>query len=271
MSQSSETLVPVAPKPHPRGLSGAAALVPCRPPGQARERSRPAAEGGEVPWSLPEEVWDSLEPSGFYARRLRTPLLTLIAAGMAVAALPLFVLILAVNALLHGGLSRAFFLQERVGFRGRVFRVVKFRTMRDGDGDDGARVTRFGRFLRNCHLDELPQLIHVLRGEMSLIGPRPEMVSIESWAVRHVPGFNRRLALRPGITGWAQITQGYARAGNEAAYREKSRRNEDYLEHVSFLGDLGILVRTGLWMLRRRGWRWQDQARACSELSKSAR
>jgi lipopolysaccharide/colanic/teichoic acid biosynthesis glycosyltransferase len=118
-------------------------------------------------------------------------------------------------------LRRVLFAQTRVGWRGRLFVLYKFRTMVDGPGDDRARVTRFGRLLRNTHLDELPQLWNVLRGEMCLVGPRPEMLATERWAAERCPEFVERLVLPPGSPGCAQITQGYTDEGDEAAYREK--------------------------------------------------
>jgi lipopolysaccharide/colanic/teichoic acid biosynthesis glycosyltransferase len=174
------------------------------------------------------------------------------------------------NACVFRSLRRVLFLQQRVGRAGRVYTLVKFRTMREArggafeswqSGSEQLRVTRFGRWLRNTHLDELPQVWNVVRGEMSFIGPRPEMVEIEAWAEAHVPGFGRRLALKPGLTGLAQITQGYA-GQDVAAYAEKLRINEQYLQRVSLRTDLGILVRTVAWMLRGRGWQWKRQGSA---------
>jgi lipopolysaccharide/colanic/teichoic acid biosynthesis glycosyltransferase len=136
-----------------------------------------------------------------------------------------------------------------------VFVLWKFRTMRDGQGDDVARVTRLGRFLRNTHLDELPQLWNVLRGDMCLIGPRPEMLATERWAAEHCPGFSERLCLKPGLTGYAQISQGYTDSGDVAAYNAKRALNQRYLDELSFATDAAILVRTVAWMLRARGWR----------------
>jgi lipopolysaccharide/colanic/teichoic acid biosynthesis glycosyltransferase len=212
-----------------------------------------------VPWERPDAEWTQLEPRGLYAERLRTPVLmglTLLLLPLAMAvALPVFL----INAVLFGSARRAFFLQRRVGQRGEVFTLFKFRTMRDPEPGapncDRARVTTFGRFLRNTHLDELPQLLNVLRGEMALIGPRPEMLSVEGWACERWDDFSRRLVLRPGLTGLAQITQGYASDGDVAAYRRKYRLSMRYVGQVGLLLDLSILVRTAIWVLRRRGWR----------------
>jgi lipopolysaccharide/colanic/teichoic acid biosynthesis glycosyltransferase len=123
---------------------------------------------------------------------------------------------------------------------------------------DAARVTRFGTFLRNSHLDELPQLVNVVRGDMSLIGPRPEMVEIERWAESEIAGFGARLAVRPGITGHAQITQGYV-GRCRVGYEKKLALGLEYLANFGPRQDASILVRTLFWMAGRKGWRWQEQ------------
>ena len=245
-----------------RGSDASPRVDPAPAPSRRAQVARRAR--GE-PWERSPLEWDALAPSGIYAARLRPILLYGVAC---VAAVPAFVLcapLVLVNALLYGGLRNAIFVQDRVGLRGRVFAFFKLRTMREGTERDEERVTSFGRFLRNSHLDEVPQLWNVLRGDMCLIGPRPEMLSIERWAAREIPSFSRRLSLRPGITGLAQITQGYTRDGDVHAYRRKLALHRTYSRTISLRLDLVILARTVLWMLRRRGWRWRDQARsACS-------
>ena len=209
------------------------------------------------PWERPQEVWDALEPTNVYARRVRGPLLYSLALVLAVPACCLALPIVLVNWFVHRRLAHVLFSQERVGRHGRVFSILKFRTMLSEPGDDQSRVTRFGRFLRGTHLDELPQLLNVLAGDMALIGPRPEMVSIERWANERLPGFAERLVFRPGITGWAQITQGYTAAQDEAAYARKLAINSAYRERLSLGTDLEIVFRTALWMLLGRGWKWK--------------
>lgn len=208
--------------------------------------------------------WDEITPRGRYAGPGKRVLDLVVIAATLPITLPLLAMVAVLNALVVGP-RKVFFVQERSGLRGRTFRMLKFRTMRDdgtdafsswSGGKDEARVTRFGRFLRNCHLDELPQLVNVLRGEMSVIGPRPEMASIEEWANQRVPGFSRRLVIRPGITGHAQITQGYTGMDVEA-YAKKLEANEDYLRAISLEKDLWILWRTARWMLLGRGWQWR--------------
>lgn len=227
-------------------------------------RPRPARREERVG----EDPWDEV-PAGWYARRGKRALdLALLALALPLALVPALLVALA-NAVLFRDPRKVFFRQERLGLRGRRFSIVKFRTMREAsggamdswsNGHDQARVTRFGRFLRNTHLDELPQLYNVLRGDMQLIGPRPEMTEVDAWAREHVPGFERRLALRPGITGLAQIVQGYT-GRDPGAYRRKLALDALYIRRVSPALDAWILARTCVWVLRRRGWKsWQARA-----------
>ena len=150
------------------------------------------------------------------------------------------------------------FSQERVGLAGRLFRIHKFRTMRQTAGPaitagGDPRITRVGAFLRRTKLDEMPQLWNILCGEMDFIGPRPEMVEIHAWACEHVPAFAERTAVLPGVTGLAQVIQGYA-SRDEAQYRRKLALDRRYIERRSLRLDLEILLRTALWMARGRGW-----------------
>ena len=197
-----------------------------------------------------------------YAKWVRPGMLFVFSALLTCTLLPLGLAVALMNAVVLRDPRKVLFVQERCGLHGRPFRMLKFRTMRDldsgltaspGSAADIARVTRFGRFLRNTHLDELPQLINVLRGQMALIGPRPEMVSMEIWAQARVPGFGARLVIPPGLTGYAQITQGYAPQEVDA-YQRKLDLNLDYLERISLRTDVWILWRTLFWVLRGRGW-----------------
>lgn len=224
-----------------------------------------------IPASGENPDWSALAPCGWYARRGKRLLDVALLLSTLPIALPLALLVAIVNAATHRSIRKVFFTQPRVGLRNRVFSIVKFRTMKSArngamdswsKGGDHARVTAFGRFLRNSHLDELPQYFNILRGDMGFIGPRPEMVPVEAWACEHVPGFSRRLAMRPGITGWAQITQGYASCEVEA-YARKLELNDHYLRHLSFAMDFSILVRTMVWILRGRGRQW-NRAASCS-------
>jgi lipopolysaccharide/colanic/teichoic acid biosynthesis glycosyltransferase len=144
----------------------------------------------------------------------------------------------------------ALFSQERVGLNGRVFRLWKFRSMQHSPlpasaqfaQRDDPRITRLGRFIRRARLDELPQLWNVLVGDMSLIGPRPEQVQlVESFAAR-IHAYPYRHLVRPGLTGWAQVLQGYA--GNQEETAVKLSYDLYYLAHYSAALDLLILFKT---------------------------
>jgi lipopolysaccharide/colanic/teichoic acid biosynthesis glycosyltransferase len=140
------------------------------------------------------------------------------------------------------------FFQPRVGRRGRVFRMVKFRTMFRGAGGPSftttadPRVTRVGSYLRRCRLDELPQAINVLRGDMSWVGPRPEALTLDQQYVREIPHFALRGIIRPGVTGWAQVNQGYAHDHDEM--RSKLEYDLFYHKHCSLWLDVVIVLRT---------------------------
>ena len=261
-----------------RSRAGSAFELLSRPDGDAvaaatRDLDRDRPEPGDAerePWVLPATTWNALEPDSVYARRLRTPVLYLVTLAFVPLAFVLAAPIALVNAWLYGGLGRVLFLQERVGRRGRVYVIYKFRTMSDGEGmSDQARVTRFGRFLRNSHLDELPQFLNILRGEMCLIGPRPEMLETERWANTVRRGFAERLVLRPGITGWAQIQQGYANCGDREGYMRKAALNRQHRRGLTFASDVAILVLTVLWMLRMKGWNPGADYRRASSRARS--
>lgn len=141
------------------------------------------------------------------------------------------------------------FRQERAGHGERIFTMYKFRTMTDARGPDGEllpdeeRLTPFGEFLRSTSLDELPELWNVLRGEMSLVGPRPHLVR---FLPLYSPEQRRRHAVMPGITGWAQIN-----GRNNLSWQEKFRLDTWYVEHQSFGLDLRILALTVVKVLHR--------------------
>jgi exopolysaccharide biosynthesis polyprenyl glycosylphosphotransferase len=141
--------------------------------------------------------------------------------------------------------------QTRTGLHGAPFEMLKVRSMhadaeRDGNpkwatiNDD--RVTRFGRLLRRSHLDELPQLINILRGDMSFVGPRPERPAFVSELASRIPCYRLRHMMKPGLTGWAQINYPYSATIEET--RKKLAYDLYYLEHAGFLFDLFILART---------------------------
>jgi sugar transferase EpsL len=136
-----------------------------------------------------------------------------------------------------------FFRQLRPGRDGVPFELVKLRTMRDGAGSDAERLTPFGRWLRATSLDELPELVNVLRGEMSFVGPRPLLVE---YLGRYTPEQRRRHAVTPGITGWAQVN-----GRNAQSWEDRFALDLWYVDHWSLGLDLRILART-LWIVARR-------------------
>ncbi len=142
------------------------------------------------------------------------------------------------------------FIQSRVGLGGKNFRIYKFRSMRVSAESDGARfaasgddrVTRVGAFIRKARLDELPQLWNVLKGDMSLIGPRPEQRVFVDQFDREIPFYIYRHVVRPGLTGWAQVMQGYA--GDVDATRIKIQHDFYYIKHFSLWLDILIVFKT---------------------------
>jgi lipopolysaccharide/colanic/teichoic acid biosynthesis glycosyltransferase len=176
----------------------------------------------------------------------------LVAFVMGVILLPLIIVIGILVRLTSPG--PAFFLQERIGYQGRPFTVYKFRTMKTTvansiqerdlaitrDRDD--RITTIGRFLRMSRIDELPQILNILKGEMSWIGPRPEAAVLSRWYEQEIPFYRYRHIIRPGIAGWAQVCQGHVADIDDV----RSKLNYDfyYIKQYSPWIDLLIVVRT---------------------------
>jgi exopolysaccharide biosynthesis polyprenyl glycosylphosphotransferase len=143
------------------------------------------------------------------------------------------------------------YCQERAGEHGRTFTVYKFRSMRvdaekGGDPvwakDNDDRVTRVGRFIRKTRLDELPQLWNVIRGDMSFVGPRPERPFFVEQLAREIPYYQQRHAVKPGLTGWAQVKYQYGSSVEDAM--EKLRYDLYYIKHLSIALDLSIVFDT---------------------------
>ncbi len=163
-------------------------------------------------------------------------------------AIPLVFLALGVRLFLG---RPVFFRQERPGLNEKIFRMYKFRTMTDARGADGTllpdaeRMTRFGNFLRRTSLDELPELFNVLKGDMSLVGPRPLLV-------KYLPLYSaeqaRRHLIRPGMTGWAQVN-----GRNAISWEEKFAYDVWYVENYSFFVDLKIVLMTFVKVFAREG------------------
>jgi len=168
------------------------------------------------------------------------------------AAVGLLVLVIVTPMVLLGNLianrGPLFFKQRRVGHASTTFEIIKFRTMRihtpDGEwtADEDGRVTRWGRVLRRTHLDELPQVVNILRGDLSLVGPRPEQPRYVSELRAKIPFYDLRHLVRPGLTGWAQVKYPYGSTELDAL--EKLQYEFYYLRHQSLVLDLRIIGRT---------------------------
>jgi exopolysaccharide biosynthesis polyprenyl glycosylphosphotransferase len=211
---------------------------------------------GHVPLTEIDSAWFEcvLHPSFRPARSQRA--FDIVAGG--VLAL-MFLPVLAVLApLIRRDGGPVFFAQLRIGQDGRPFRLYKLRTMRYADEggsqrwaiSDDPRVTSVGRLLRRTHLDELPQLFNVLRGEMALVGPRPEQPELAARLEESVPFWRGRYRHKPGVTGWAQIRCGYAGSDDGSAW--KLAHDLYYLRHRSLILDAAILLQTASTLLFRK-------------------
>lgn len=202
---------------------------------------------------LSENSLGSLIPNVPYmaTKRLVDILATLLLLPFCLVAFPIIALAIKIDSR-----GNAFFIQDRVGFRGETFRMIKFRTMHERrpteedmapreyamtkSGDN--RITRFGWFLRKTRLDELPQILNVLRGEMSWIGPRPEAVELSRWYESELPFYSYRHIVRPGMTGWAQVNQGHVTDIDDVT--DKLRYDFYYVKNISLWLDLLIVLKT---------------------------
>ena len=150
------------------------------------------------------------------------------------------------------------YIQERVGLNERRFKIYKLRSMyidAEKNGHQWAskndqRITKVGRFIRRTRIDELPQIINIIRGEMSFIGPRPERPEFITEFLKDIPNFNNRLAVRPGITGWAQVNGGY-----ELTPKEKLEDDIYYIQHESAKLDFIVLLKTITVIFNGHGFR----------------
>lgn len=162
--------------------------------------------------------------------------------ALVVAAIPMAGLAVAIRRTMG---SPVLFRQVRPGLGGRPFTILKFRTMRDGDEPDAERITRLGRFMRETSLDELPELLNVLRGDMSLVGPRPLLVA---YLDRYTPEQARRHEVRPGLTGLAQVS-----GRNATTWDQRFALDVQYVDTRSLALDLRIIGRTVKAVVAREG------------------
>jgi len=216
---------------------------------------------GEIPLDAIDESYlfdASMRPSLFHMHRIKRIFDILVAGVLFVGSCWLWPLIaLAIKLDSRGPV---FYFQERSGKNGRVFRLMKFRTMQvDAEKErgpvwaqkDDPRVTRIGRILRRLRLDELPQVLNVLSGSMSMVGPRPERPEILRELAGKIPFFHDRLLMKPGITGWAQVNYPYA--GSVEDSMRKLQFDLYYLKYMSLRLDLLILLRTVRTVLAGKG------------------
>ena len=195
---------------------------------------------------LPKETVRVSGNRGFWATK------RLFDIAMSLALLPVMLALMPVLLLLNPFFNRGrlFFVQERMGRDCRPFRAIKFRTMthvaeirrKHDEPIELDRITQLGRFLRRTRLDEVPQILNVLKGEMSLIGPRPDYYEHAVKYAEIIPGYRARHAVRPGISGLAQVGLGYAE-GLEAT-RAKTAVDHYYIEHAGFRLDTVIALKT---------------------------
>ena len=153
-----------------------------------------------------------------------------------------------------------FYRQERMGLHGKPFVVMKYRSMVEDAESDGkakwatkndTRITPIGRIMRKTRLDELPQVINVLKGDMSMVGPRPERPQFIAQLQKQIPFYRTRLAAKPGLTGWAQVNYGYGATVEDALI--KLQYDLYYLKHQSVWFDLKIMLRTFAVVLKMKG------------------
>ena len=188
-------------------------------------------------------------PNGPYEKYFKRPI-DLFCGLMAVIVFSwLYVILIILGTVFMRG--NPFFIQERPGKDGKIFKLIKFRTMdnrTDKNGKllpDEVRLNKYGKFLRSTSLDELGELINILKGDMSIIGPRPLLVR---YLPRYTEEQRRRHDVRPGLTGLAQVN-----GRNAISWEEKFKLDVEYVEHITFVGDVKILFDTVLKVFKREG------------------
>ena len=186
---------------------------------------------------------------GIYARYIKRLLDFILSLIALVILSPILLIFIVIGAIKMGG--NPFFTQERPGKDGKIFKLIKFRTMtnkKDEDGNllpDDQRLTSYGKFLRSTSVDELLELINILKGDMSIIGPRPLLV-------KYLPLYNdfqkHRHDVRPGLTGYAQVN-----GRNSISWEERFKLDIDYVQNITFMGDVKIIFNTVYKVFKRDG------------------
>lgn len=187
--------------------------------------------------------------NGIYARYIKRPMDFFLSLCAVIVLSPILLVLTVIGAIVMKG--NPFFVQERPGKNEKIFKLIKFRTMtceKDKDGKllpDDLRLTPYGNFLRKCSLDELPELINILKGDMSIVGPRP-------LAVQYLPYYNEKERVRhsvlPGLTGLAQVS-----GRNKTTWEERFQNDIKYVSEITFIGDIKIILQTVKITLCRSG------------------
>ncbi len=185
----------------------------------------------------------SHKPYGNYEKYVKRPLDVVFSVGALIALSPVMVVTAILVRVKLG--APVIFRQKRVGLDSKVFTICKFRTMRDGEGTDAERLTDFGRKLRSASIDELPELLNIIKGDMSIIGPRPLLVE---YLPRYSERQSHRHDVRPGLTGLAQVG-----GRNALSWDEKFENDLEYAGRITFLGDVAIFIKTVMTVLKREG------------------
>lgn len=203
------------------------------------------------------EFW-FLTNINYFEKRLYNLIKKLIDISVAIILSPIFLITLAIfgPSIRYSTGGSIFFTQPRIGKNGKYFSIIKFRTMRidtpnnSWTSDNDQRVTKLGKYLRRLHLDELPQVINLFKGDMSLVGPRPEQVHIVNEMKKQIPFFEERHLVKPGITGWSQLN---IYAGSLEQTKLKLQYDLYYIKNRSLLMDFEIILKTIHEALRGKG------------------
>lgn len=208
-----------------------------------RERYSEAADRAVIARpTAPEKSLGRVGPYVKFGKRAFDLVFALVGIVFAIPVIALFALLVVLESK-----GPAFYLQERVGLGGTRFNVIKLRSMVSDAEKDGARwadkndarITKVGSFIRKTRIDELPQLINVIKGEMSVVGPRPERALFTNRFNKEIPGFVDRLQVKPGLTGWAQVNGGY-----DITPQHKLKLDMEYIGELSWRKDFIILLKT---------------------------
>jgi len=211
---------------------------------KAAETQKVILPFGEPETIYPVEKLDGIKRKPMYDFVKRSADIAASCIGIALLWLPMLILYICIALTSKGS---PIFRQERLGIGGKKFTLYKFRTMRENAeengamwslGDDDERLVPFGKFLRKTKIDELPQLLNCLLGDLSLVGPRPEREVFYECFEKYIPGFSQRLLVKPGLTGLAQVTGLFLRP------EEKIRYDIEYIKNRSLLLDIRILLST---------------------------